>query len=85
MSALRQWPAVEDPMSGPPQKVKDMEGTRLTRRRFIQVRHAELPHGSTTLYHGHRQSVSQGFICEIITKRADTCGPTIEECEPSGS
>ena len=25
------------------------------------------------------QSVSQGFICEIITKRANTCDPTIEE------
>ena len=25
------------------------------------------------------QSVSQGFICEIINKRANTCDPTIEE------
>ena len=29
--------------------------------------------------HNGRQSVSQGFICEIINKRANTCDPTIEE------
>ena len=31
------------------------------------------------------QSVSQGFICETTNKRANTCGPTIEECSSRSS